>query len=257
MTPQMPLAVQLYTLRNLTAKDFAQTVRQVAELGYNAVELAGFGNLRSVDQVKAALDDAGLKVAGSHVAIDRFESDLNAVLDENERLGNRIVCVPGVPEHRRKTADDWKALGEQFTKFADRCAARGFEFAYHNHHYEFKRFDGRYGLDILLENSGPRVKSELDTYWVRHGGEDPVAYMKKIAPRLLLLHLKDMAAGPDRKDAPVGTGLLDFAAILAAGKQAGVKEYIVEQDDCHGQDPIEALRTSIQNLRKLGVSTSS
>jgi sugar phosphate isomerase/epimerase len=250
---KIPLAVQLYTVRDLTKDDFVGTVRKIAELGYGGVELAGFGNLTSAKEVTKALADAGLKLAGNHVGIDRLETSIAQVLDENDALGNKNILVPWMPEERRKDAAGWKAVGQLFNRVAAECHKRGFEFGYHNHSFEFQKFNGKTGLDILWENSDPKlVKSELDTYWVKHGGEDPVSYIRKLGKRILTLHLKDMAAGPEQRFAEVGTGILDFKNIIEAGQKAGAKWYIVEQDSTYDRPPLESLRTSFGNLKKLG-----
>src|SRR4051812_20426964 len=104
----IPISLQLYTVRDLTAKDFAGTVKKVAGIGYRAVEMAGYGNLKSAAEVKKALDDAGLKVSGAHAPIEQLESDLNKVLDESDALGNKNVICPWMPEARRKDAAGWK-----------------------------------------------------------------------------------------------------------------------------------------------------
>ena len=125
------------------------------------------------------------------------------------------------------------------------------DLAYHHHHFEFIKFDGQTGLDLLFQNTSPRhVKAELDTFWIKYGGEDPAGYIRHLGPRGTHLHLKDMT--PNRQFAEVGTGTLDFPAILSAASEAGVKWGIVEQDSTYGRPPLECLRTSLENLRRLG-----
>jgi sugar phosphate isomerase/epimerase len=251
----IPISVQLYTVRDLTAKDFAGTVKQVAQIGYRHVEMAGYGNLKSAAEAKKALDDAGLKVSGAHAPIDALEKELNRVLDENATLGNTNVICPFMPEPRRKDAAGWKEVAASLNKIARSCHERGFDFGYHNHSFEFQKFDGKTGFDILWENTEPHlVKAEVDVYWVKHGGDDPVARINRLGNRVFMLHLKDMAAGDDKKFAPVGTGLLDFKAILDAAQKVGVKFGVVEQDNCYEVPPLDALRKSYENLKKLGAA---
>jgi MIP family channel proteins len=129
---------------------------------------------------------------------------------------------------------------------------RGIDFAYHNHAFEYEKFDGKTGLDILFDNTEKHlVKAEVDVYWVKVGGEDPVERINKLGDRCILLHLKDVGAGAEHKFAEVGTGILDFAAILAAAKKVGVKYGVVEQDNTYGKPPLEAVKTSLENLKKL------
>src|SRR6476469_5283335 len=104
----LPISLQLYTVRDLTATDFAGTVKQLAKIGYRAVEMAGYGNLKSAKEAKKALDDAGLEVSGAHATIDVLQSDLNKIMDEHETLGSKNIICPWLPEERRKDADGWK-----------------------------------------------------------------------------------------------------------------------------------------------------
>ena len=248
----IPLSVQLYTLRDLGAEDFIRTVQQVAGMGYAGVELAGYGNLKSADEVKRVLDDLGLVVSGSHASIESLEDDLSAVLDDQAVLGNRHLICPWMPEARRKDASGWKAVAASLDRIGKSCASRGIDFAYHNHAFEFQQFEGKAGLDILFENCDPKfVKAELDVYWIRHAGIDPVDYISKLGARTILLHLKDIAAGEEKRFAPVGTGILDFPAILKAGQSAGVRWGVVEQDKTYETPPLDAIRTSIENLKAL------
>ena len=264
----LPIAVQLYTLRDLTKSDFVKTVAEIARIGYAGVELAGYGDLKTAAEVRRVLDDNGLKVAGSHASIEALEADVNRVLDDNAALGNRNIVCPFMPEARRKDTGGWRDVAASLNRIGGQCRARGFEFAYHNHAFEFVKFTLRdaadpakptdssqlekTGLDILLDNTDPAlVKAELDVYWVQHGGADPIVWLKKLGPRCLLVHLKDMSEGGEGKFAPVGEGILDFAQILKASRDAGVKWGIVEQDSTYDVPPLDAARRSFENLRKL------
>ena len=108
----IPISVQLYTVRDLTAKDLAATVKQVAAIGYKSVEMAGYGNLKSAAEAKRALDDAGLSVAGTHAPIEQLEKEIARVLDDNEALGSKLIICPWRPEARRKDADGWKQVAK-------------------------------------------------------------------------------------------------------------------------------------------------
>jgi sugar phosphate isomerase/epimerase len=248
----IPLAVQLYTLRDLTALDFVDTVQEVAEIGYTGVELAGWGNLKSAADVKRALDDAGLRIVGSHLGIEALERDLPRVLVEQNALNNTTIVCPWMPQERRKDAAGWKRVAQSLNQIGAACRERGFEFCYHHHSFEFEQFDEKAGMDILLENTEPTlVKVELDTFWLKHGGQDPAGFIEQLGRRAPLVHLKDMAEGPEKRFAPVGAGILDFASILESMRKAGTRWGIVEQDDCYDVSPIDAIRTSFENLSRL------
>ena len=251
MAQTIPLAVQLYTLRDQIAQDFAGTVKQVAQIGYAGVEMAGYGNLKTAAEAKRALDDVGLKIVGTHVGIEALEKDINRVFDEQHALNSPTVIIPWMPEQRRADAAGWKRAAQSLSPIGAQCRERGLELCYHHHSFEFQHFNGKSGMDILLENAEPGlVKIELDVYWLKHGGEDPVRFIQRVGGRAPLVHLKDMAAGPERRFAPVGAGTLDFESILAAMRESGARWGIVEQDQCYDTPPIEAVRTSLENLRK-------
>jgi sugar phosphate isomerase/epimerase len=246
------IAAQLYTVRDLAQLDFAGTAGRVAAIGYRAVELAGFGNLASAGAIKNALDSHQLACISSHVPIEDFERDPDAVMLDNELIGNHTLVLPWLAEERRRSADDWRWLGEFLNKIGRLCTRRGFKLAYHNHAFEFDEFAGQRAFDILWSGTDPQfVKAELDVYWIAFANQDPLSWMRRLSDRLLLLHLKDLADTPDRRFAEVGAGTLDFAKILHAAQSIGVQWGIVEQDDTYGQCPIACLKTSFDNLKKL------
>ena len=245
-----PIALQLYTVRNEMEKDFLGTIRKVAEMGYEGVQ---FGDLEpfTATEWRILLDDLGLQPAGRHVGLERLEEDLEAVLDEGQALKDPDLICPALPEDRRRTAADWQATAALFNRIGAACQDRGFFFGYHNHSFEFQVFDGRLGLDILIEETNPEwVTFELDTYWVQHGGGDPLDYLRRCRGRVRVVHLKDMADDETRSFAAVGTGILDWDAILPGCEEAGAQWFCVEQDVCPGPS-LESARISLENLRKM------
>ena len=253
MPTMQSAAIQLYTLRDLTAKDFAGTMKQVAALGYKFVELAGYGNLGNAKAAKQALDAAGLKACSGHFSIDVLEKNVEQVIADTETLGFDTVVCPFLPEDRRKDAKGYEATAKVLERAGSQLHGHGYILAYHNHSFEFQKFDGKYGLDIIYENTAPHlVVAEIDVYWVKHGNVDPAEYVNKLGDRVRLLHLKDMAQGPEKRFAPVGTGVIDFKPILAAAEKHRIRWGIVEQDSTYGAPPLEQIRTSLDNLKKLG-----
>lgn len=243
-----PIAVQLYTLRDLTAQDMAGTLAKVAELGYEGVEFAGYGNL-DILEAHRAVTGAGLKVVGNHTGFDALRNDFNKVIDDNLLLNNKYIVCPSLPGEQR-SKEGYAAFGKEMNELGARVNSAGMTLCYHNHDFEFEKFDGEYGLDLLYANSQPQlVQAELDTYWVKKGGADPVAYIRQYSGRVPLLHIKDMNA--EQGFAEVGNGSLDWPNIFAAAEDGGVTAYIVEQDVCPG-DPIDSIRQSIEFLKSMG-----
>ncbi len=246
------LTVQLYTLRDDTAKDFPGTLKQVADAGFAAVEFAGYGK-HTPAELRTVLDGLGLKAAGAHVGLHLLEGDLDQAIEDVVTLGASNIACPYLTEDRRKSADDYKRLGEQLSKIGERCKQAGLQLSYHNHDFEFQKFDGKYGLDILFDAADPTLlNAELDLGWVMHAGVDPVAYVHKYSGRVPTLHFKDMSGRSDFLFAPTGEGILPLAELVTAGRQAGAEYFIVEQDLTEGP-AIDAVRTGAKNLQALGV----
>lgn len=239
-----PIALQLYTVRDETARDFAGTLRKVAELGYRAVEFAGYGGLSS-SQVAGLLDETKLSAASTHVGLAALQSDLDRELDYCQTIGCASLVLPWLPPEQR-SAESFRALVPFLNEVGRRCHERGIAFSYHNHDFEFAQSDGKLLLDALLESTDPLVVAlEFDVYWAAYAGVDPVSYLRKHAGRVLLIHAKDMAA--DRSFTEVGDGTLDMTAICRAAHGQGTRWYIVEND----QPKIPSLESARRSLEKL------
>ncbi|GMA59778.1 sugar phosphate isomerase/epimerase [Alicyclobacillus fastidiosus] len=241
------IAVQLYTLRELLEQDFAGTLRKVAGAGYQAVELHTYGGL-TPQALRSLLDELGFQAVSAHVALARIENELDVVIEEAKTIGFGYIVCPWLPPERRQTKEDFEALTAVLAQASKKVAEAGLVLAYHNHDFEFERFDGMFVLDLLYANTDPSlVQAELDLYWIHRAGQDPVEYVNKYAGRLDLLHMKD-ASKDDGSFAEVGQGVLDWEKIIPSAKDAGVKWYIVEQDVCKG-DPLESIQTSLAFLK--------
>jgi len=255
MPEKLPVCLQLYTLRDDLKADFAGTLEKVAQIGYAGVELAGFGGL-SAEDVKGLLAKNNLIACGSHVGIEAMEKDLDSVIAQHKTIDTPFVTVPYLAEDRRKDIGGYAALAKQLNDLGAKLKAAGLTLCYHNHAFEFEKFGGdTYGFDLIFGESDPAlVQIEMDTFWVKKGGEEPAAYMRKYAGRVPLLHLKDMTGDADGKFAEVGEGVMDFPAIFAAAPEAGAKFYIVEQDQCYNHSPLESVAISFRNLQKMGIA---
>ena len=254
MTPEA-IALQLYTLRSETAKDFLGTLARVAEIGYRAVEFAGYGNVPVAD-LRAALAHHGLRAPSAHVPLAHLEGRLPDALAELQQLGCAYAVVPFVPEDRRADLAGARQLAASLNRIGAACKDAGLVFAYHNHAFEFAPLPGADGqhtlFDILVEETDPSlVAFEPDLYWIAYAGLDPLPLLHRHAGRFPLVHLKDMAPGPDHADAPVGDGTLPWPDLLPAARTAGAHWFIVEQD--HPRDPLADVRTSLGNLERLTV----
>ena len=252
MPEKRPVCLQLYTVRDDIARDFRGTLARVAEIGYAGVEL-GYGAAETPVAARQILDDNGLFACGVHVPIEQMETDLNKVIEEAQIIGYEYVSVPYLTENRRETLSAYQALGEALNTIGQTLKDAGIQLCYHNHDFEFNKFGGdTYGFDALFASADPDlVMVEMDTFWVNKAGEDPVDYVRRYKNRVPLVHLKDMTG--DGKFAEVGEGIIDYSELLPACETSGVRFYIVEQDKTFNHEPMESVRISFENLKKMGV----
>ncbi len=252
----LPIAAQMYTVRQAAAEDFVGALRRVAGLAYAGVELAGTFDLTAAELAQI-LKELDLVCISAHVPLADLRHNLDRQIETYLALGAAYLVCPWLPPEQRGDAAGYRALAEELNRIGERCRAGGLQLCYHHHDFELVQFNGSYALDILLENSDPaHVQLEADTYWLQFGGVDPVAYLRRWPGRVPLIHLKDMTATQPPTFAEVGSGVLDWPGIFEAAEVGGAKWYIVEQDSCPG-DPFESLRISLENLRQMGQVTSS
>ncbi len=255
--PEPVLGAQLYTVREFTnnIRDVRETLRKVADIGYTAIQISGFGPM-DTREVAQAVEEANLTVTATHTPWNRFLEELDVVIEEHKILNCTHTAIGGLPPEYF-SLDGLQQFLDELPPVAEKLAAEGMDFSYHNHHHELARFgEGKTWLDMLYERADPRyLKAEIDTHWIVRGGGDPAQWIRKLGDRQPLLHLKDMAITPEREPiyAEVGEGNLNWPAILDAAKEVGVRWYLVEQDDCYGRDPFESLRISYENLKGMGL----
>ena len=223
------VAIQLYSIRDLMEKDVFSTLEAVKKAGYAGVEFAGYFGVSS-KAMRAKLDELGLVTAGTHTGLTALTDDkIDETIAYNLELGNKYVVVPGMPAEMFESYDACLRTAELFAKLADKIETAGMKLYYHNHNSEFKQYNGKYILDILMENA-PKLGMELDCYWIAYAGIDPLPYMQKYGKRCDLLHIKDMLGDEKKTCTEVGNGIIDYKSIFAEGKKNDTKWYILEQE---------------------------
>jgi len=248
------IAAQMYTCRDFTntLENLAEAFRKLAQIGYEAVELGAIGAEHTAEQMKELLDSHGLIACGTGTDFVDLRDNPEEQVEYHKAIDCEYTAVSGGWD--LATEADWIGFAREANELGRRLGSMGLSYGYHNHSHEFEKFGERTAMEILFEESDPDcVFAELDTYWVQHGGASPVVWINKLADRLPLLHVKDMAMrGREQLYAEVGEGNLDWEGIIAAAQDAGVKWYIVEQDICQ-HDPFESLEISFNNLKKMGL----
>ncbi len=267
----LPIAVQIYSVRNDAKEDLYGTLKKIKEMGYDGVEFAGlYGNAPA--DIRKMCEELSLVPVSAHVPFADMVADPHGVLSQYAEIGVKYVAVPYLGEDDRPGKDRFFDVIREVEKLGAVARELGIQLLYHNHDFEFVRIDGEYGLDRLYrEVSEELLKTELDTCWVNVAGEDPAAYIRKYAGRAPVVHLKDFfgeksddmyeliginATAPKRPSnfefRPVGAGLQNFPEILAAAKEAGAEWVVVEQDKpSMGLTALESIEKSINYLKSL------
>ncbi|WP_309138363.1 sugar phosphate isomerase/epimerase [Paenarthrobacter sp. CM16] len=260
-----------------------ETLRKVSAIGYNAVEISQIPMTpENVDELDRSRTELGMDIAALSVNIEgrkgmpveSLADNFDKIVDDAKRLDSSLLRIGMLPFGAMKSLDSVIEFAKQANGYAERLQEQGISLYYHNHHIEFAKFDGKYMLDIIAENS-PAMGMEIDVHWVQRGGLDPVRTLEKYAGKTAMVHLKDYRIGQlpeasfgllEKGDfagfmaefrnvvqfAEVGEGNLDFPSIVPAAVAAGAQYLLVEQDELYGRTVWDALQTSYDNLVAMG-----
>ncbi|MEO6290540.1 MAG: sugar phosphate isomerase/epimerase [Ginsengibacter sp.] len=253
--------LQLYTLRDIIGNDPKGILKQVADMGYKQIEGYEDGKMgiywgMSNTEFKSYLDQLGMQMISTHCNINK---DFEKKADEAAAIGMKYLICPGLGDEAAMDASAWKKAADLFNEKGAICKKAGMGFAYHNHDGSFTQLDsGTTGQKILMDNTDPSlVDYEMDIYWVVTGGQDPITWFQKYPGRFKLCHIKDREKGAPLSDreasVDVGTGGIDFAKVLAIGKDKGLEYYIVEQEKYVNTTPLQAAKTDADYLKKLRI----
>ncbi len=271
----MKIGLQVYSIRDEAAKDFATSMKRVKEMGYDGVELAGTYGL-SAEEIKSVLDEVGLELVSAHIPLGEMENDPDGVFAFYRTIGCRFAAVPWLEDARRPGTPRFEETVASIRKLGAKAREYGIQLLYHNHDFEFVKIDGEYALDILYNTIEPEcLQTEIDTCWVGVAGVDPATYIRQYAGRAPIVHLKDYymekdadkegmyeLIGVEKKANArasfelrcVGHGMQSFPGIIAAAKEAGAGWVIVEQDrPSQGLTPMECADISRKYLRSIGL----
>jgi sugar phosphate isomerase/epimerase len=263
------IGIQLYTLRNEVTKDVKGTIAKIAEIGYNSVEVFGYKAGKffdlSPEDFSAVFKQHNLKTPSGHYTVFNFltkgdEDELKRAVEDSTKLSHDFFTIPYLTDDMRTSLDDYKKLAEKLNKAGQAVKNAGMQLAYHNHNFEFKDWgEGKTGFDIFLKETDPSlVNFEMDIYWVKKAGIDPIQLIKANPGRIKMWHVKDMDNTPEQSFTEVGSGIIDYKEIFKYKKESGMKYFFVEQDQV--KIPVyESISKSINYLKKniLGKNPSS
>jgi sugar phosphate isomerase/epimerase len=258
-----PLGLQLYTFREEFKKDVPGTLDKIKALGF--VELEGGGDYGlGIEKFQTLLKERGLKVVSAGFGYKKLKDDLAGSVQRARDLGVKFAMCAWI-DHDAKvgfTEADVRRAAADFNKWGEAFKAAGITFAYHPHGYEFRRLkegDFKTHFDLLAELTRPEfVSFEMDVFWVTHPGQNPESLLAQYPKRWALMHLKDLRKGaatgihtghaPQTDDVPVGTGQVNWPALLKQAAAVGVKHYFIEDESAA---PIESVPVSIKYLKSL------
>lgn len=250
--------LQLYSLRNEFKKDVPATLAKIKEWKIKEIEGGGTYGL-PMDDYKKLLRENNLQMVSVGAGFDELDKNPQAVVDNAKAFGAKYVMCAWVPhkegnftmEEINKAIDVFNAAGKLLYE-------NGIKFCYHPHGYEFRPYENGTMFDYIVKNTDPKyVNFEMDVFWVKHPGQDPVALLKKYPNRFPMLHLKDRQPGtpgnqegraPDESNVVLGQGDVGIAAIMKEAKKIGIKHYFIEDESPRS---VEQIPQSLEYLRNL------
>ncbi len=259
------IGLQLYTVRDAMAKDPISTLARVAQIGYTSVEGATYTGTQkfygmSPKEFAKVLKQNGLIIPSGHYVLgeEKHEGKLSngtmlhgwdKAVDDAAQVGLKYMVCAYLTDKERGDLDHYKYVADQLNIAGEKCKKSGIQLCYHNHDFEFVKQGDQYPYDILMSADKNLVKMEMDIYWIKKAGQDPIALFKKHPGRYPLWHVKDMDNMPEHSFTEVGNGIIDFKEIFKYKNEAGMKYFFVEQDKCPGS-PFDSITKSINYIKK-------
>ena len=257
----LPVALQLFSIRESMEKDTRAALGDVADMGYRGVELCGFGGLEP-KEFKNVCDGLGLEAVSAHIGPGGAVDDTDKIIDELCTVGAKYAAIAYLDADKRPGGENFESYFKNLGAAAKKFRKAGIQLLFHNHETEFTYVSGRLMLDRILEAvDDGLLLPELDTCWINIGGQNPEMYMKSYVGRCPVVHLKDFnfkkrfapntdGTRPDFEFRPIGYGMQDMPGILAASEEIGAKWYVVEQDaPSLGLSDMECAKLSRQWLK--------
>ena len=275
------IGVQMMMLRNkIEELGIKETFKKVKEIGFSTVELSQVPMTpENVEAIRESLDELDMRVCATSGALktmapgmkmENLRDDFDKIVADTKALGCKYIRIGMISFDCLGSKEKIVEYTKELNEMGRRLKEQGLELYYHNHHVEFAKYDGKYIMDIMAEESDPEYLGfELDVHWLQRGGVNPLEWIKKLEGRTKILHIKDyriaqtldLSGGMQEimrslaemvQFSEIGEGSLDMKAIIDLATETGVEHIFIEQDDTYGKDPFESLEISARNLRKLG-----
>jgi sugar phosphate isomerase/epimerase len=249
--PRIPIALQLYSVREDCAKDFRGTIEAVAQMGYEGVEFAGYYD-HSAQDLKKLLDDNGLVCAGTHTAINTIQGDhLRRSIEFNATLGNPFLVVPWIGAEYRDSKDNFKRLADELSSAAAIASEQNAYIGYHNHDFEFRALeDGTVPMSYIFQNTPDNVILQLDTGNALHGGLSAEPLIEEFPGRSKTIHLKEYSA--TNPNALIGEGDVNWMNVFEKCEGVGGTQFYIVEVEQYPLAPLECARKSLEAVKTMG-----
>lgn len=255
---RIPIALELYSVRNEMDKDPFGTLRKVKAMGYEGVEFAGDPK-HTPAEYKRMLDEADLVCCGWHTGFHRVQEDtIGETIELNRTVGNKYVIVPGVGGKYRETREGVLELAKALNGIADALAPHGMKTGYHNHNWEFTELGGEIPWDTLFGNTKDAVVMQIDTGNALHGKADPMPFFRKYPGRSQTVHLKPYHEGLGKTDphagfaTMIGDDTVPWEKVFEFCETAGKTEWYIVEYESDKYPALEAVDMCLKALRKMG-----
>lgn len=265
--PKWKVGIQLYTVRDLIFKDVAGVLKQLADLGYQELEAFSYSDGKvfgkPVTEVAKIVHDLGMTMPSGHYGtgiipgsngmspLGSLTSGWEKAVEDAKVLGHENMVVAYLQQGERKTMDDYKKLCALVNQKAEVCKAAGIRMGYHNHDFEFLPIDGQVPYDLMLkELDANLVSMELDLFWSTYAGHDPQQLIQANPGRFTQWHVKDMNKDDNKRNADVGTGMIDFKTIFTKAEQSGLKHFYIEHDN-YPVSSLESVKADVKNVKTI------
>jgi sugar phosphate isomerase/epimerase len=246
---KIPIALQVYSVRDACAKDVAGVLKAVAKMGYQGIEFAGYYG-KKAEELRKILDDNNLKCCGTHIGLDTLLGDaLKKTVEFNKTLGNPFLIVSWMPAERLDTVEHITASANLFTELAEKVKGDGMRVGYHAHGGDFRKVEGQTAWDLFFGKTGPEVTMQLDIGNCIGGGGDPYAILKKFPGRSATIHLKEHGGKPG---ACVGDGDVKWKEVFEFCETTGKTEWYIVEQEAYAGSPLDSVKKCVDNLRKMG-----
>ncbi|MBC7827505.1 MAG: sugar phosphate isomerase/epimerase [Chitinophagaceae bacterium] len=256
---QTEIGLQLYTFRNQIPKDVSGMLQKISNMGIREIEGGGTYGL-PIDSFKLLLQKNNLKMISIGAGFKELDTNAQATVDRAKTFGAAYVTCTWIPHENGFTIDHAKQAVDVFNKAGKLLKENGISLVYHPHGYEFGTYEGNTVFDYMVKNMNPAYANfEMDVFWIKHPGQDPVALLKKYPKRFLLMHLKDRKPGTTgnqdgkadvESNVILGAGDVGIADIMREAPGAGVKHYFIEDESSRSEQQVPESLSFLKNLRK-------